>query len=70
MGVTSERIRLMITDECLQQGIAAEHIQQACEHADALYRRVNSITTSVLSGIALAEELHHRAINQSVDGKS
>ena len=60
MGVTKQRIKTIITHECQVKGIPSEYIQAACEHAEALYNKIDSFPTSVLSGVKLAEELYER----------
>ena len=54
----------IITSECVAKGIAAEHIELGCEHAEYWFEKTNSLSQSVLSGIAVAKGQQKRAEHQ------
>jgi hypothetical protein len=60
MHLTKRRIRAIVTNECLLKKLKHEHIEAGCNHAEYLFDRQQSLPTSVLSGICLAEDLARR----------
>lgn len=61
MKLSLERVQTFITEECLSKGIAIEHIQLGCAHAEYLIEQNKSVNSSIKSGIAVAMGQHKRA---------
>ena len=63
MDSKHQRLREVITRECVSRRIKIKYINTGCEHAEYLLEINNTVTASITSGITLAERLQKRANN-------
>ena len=60
--VLRKRIKRIVTEECHQRNISAEHIETACEHALYTFEETSDFSSSILSGVRVAEGQQKRTV--------
>ena len=60
-----DTLKEIIVNECLSKGLARSAIEDGCDHAEFIFEQHQNISASIISGIAIAEGQHKRAVSFS-----